>query len=221
MARSLLVAGAILGAWIGAGPRPAEAVVAIPAATAVGTAVDNITLNGTYTAPLPTPLAQPFAASGFVLSFDVPAQMTTPILGFGNEFAYNGIAGSYSNNGQTETFTNQFVAFSNLPGGLGAMTVEISGLLAPTDSFSIFAQASAPLYTVQSGDGAPIYTLSLGSFTISGGSATYGVDPPFTGSGSTQSVTAAPEPAGLVLLLPALAGLALLRRSPRSSPGLA
>ena len=53
----------------------------------------------------------------------------------------------------------------------------------------------------------------FGSFTFTG-SATYGVDPGFTGSGSVQ--TAAPEPAGLALLLPALAGLCLLRRARRS-----
>lgn len=207
-----------LAAALTLGAAPAWALVAIFPATPIGTATDTLTLNGTYTS-LPTPLAQPFAAPNFTLSLTLPAEIMAPPLAPYPGFSLS-VSGSYTNAGQTETFTTPLATFrTGCLGCTGAQSsdfeVGVSGLLTPGDFFNIAALTAAPLFSGGSTTtAAPAYfsdiTLSQ-SFAVDG-LVTYGLDPAFTGTLSLTPNASVPEPATLALLAAPLAGLAFLRR---------
>ena len=90
--------------------QPARALVPIPIGTPDGLATDLLTINGTYAPPLPVPPAQPFAAPAFTLSMTIPAQVTVSAAGPVLSEFYLPVSGSYTNDGQTETFSTAFAA---------------------------------------------------------------------------------------------------------------
>uniref|UniRef100_A0A8J4HA31 PEP-CTERM sorting domain-containing protein n=1 Tax=Acidicaldus sp. TaxID=1872105 RepID=A0A8J4HA31_9PROT len=198
---------------------PARATVAIFPATPIGTATDTLTLNGAYTS-LPTPLAQPFAASNFTLTLILPAEVMAPPLAPFPGFSLN-LSGSYSNAGQTETFTDQSATFrAGCPGCTGAQSsgfeVQVFGLLTPGDFFVITPSTPAPLFSGGSTTAtAPAYfsaiTLSQ-SFAVDGLANYAPIDPNFTGTLTLTPNASVPEPATAALLLAPLGALAFLRR---------
>jgi len=208
-----------LAAALMLGAAPAWALVAIFPATPIGTATDTLTLNGAYTS-LPTPLAQPFAASNFTLTLTLPAEIMAPPLSPFPGFSLN-VSGSYTNAGQTETFTDQPAIFR--AGCLGctnsassAFGVQVSGLLTPGDFFNIDSLTPAPLFSGGSTTAtAPAYfsdiTLSQ-SFAVDGLANYVPVDPNFTGTLTLTPNASVPEPATATLLLAPLGALAFLRR---------
>jgi hypothetical protein len=196
---------------------PAWALIAILPATPIGTATDTLTLNGTYTS-LPTPLAQPFAASNFTLTLTLPAAVLAPPLSPFPGFSLN-VSGSYSNASQTETFTDQLAIFY---GGCAlcvprpGFQLQISGLLTPGDFFDISPSTPAPFFSGGSTTAAaPAYfsdiTLSQ-SFAVDGLANYVPVDPNFTGTLTLTPNASVPEPATATLLLAPLGALAFLRR---------
>jgi hypothetical protein len=182
-----------------------------------------MTLNGTYTPPLPPPLP-PFAAPDFTLSLTIPAQVsvdaTGPVL---TAFRLDGISGSYTNGGQTTNFSDDFVIFGTpFISTADTFSIVVSNLLVPADTFMLSFQADAALFSPATFVSGMPETFALGGFTVvsDSSSATYTADPGFSGAGSISRQVTVPEPASVSLLLPALAGLWLARRrdhSPRSA----
>lgn len=212
----LVVIGACLAS------RPATALVAIPMGSPFGAATDLLTVNGTYTPPLPTPLAPPFAASAFTLSMVIPAQVTVSAAGPVLSEFYLPVSGSYTNNGQTETFSNAFAFFGSTNTGLPTFannfTLILSGLLQPSDSFILSFQADQALFSPTTFTTGVPETITAGSLTLSDASASYATDPPFTGTVDIVPLTAVPEPAAWAAMLVGfgMAG-ATLRRHRRTS----
>jgi len=207
-----------LAAALMLGAAPAWALVAIFPATPIGTATDTLTLNGAYTS-LPTPLAQPFAASNFTLTLTLPAEIMAPPLSPFPGFSLN-VSGSYTNAGQTETFTDQPAIFY---GGCGPFCVPrpgfqllVSGLLKPGDFFDVDSLTPAPLFSGGSTTAtAPAYfsDITLNQlFTADGGVSYAPIDPNFTGTLTLTPNASVPEPATAALLLAPLGALAFLRR---------
>jgi hypothetical protein len=212
----LLAAGACLVS------QPALAIVAIPIGSPFGSATDLLTVTGTYTPPLPTPLTPPFAASAFTLSMIIPAQVTVsaggPVL---SEF-YLPVSGSYTNNGQTEAFSNAFAFFgatnTGLPTFANNFTLIISGLLQPSDSYILSFQADQALFSPTMFTTGVPETITAGSLNISDASANYATDPAFTGTVDIVPLTAVPEPAAWAAMLVGFGMTgATLRRHRRTS----
>jgi hypothetical protein len=224
------VTAALLAAGAGFGAPAAFALVSIPQGTTYGTATDLLTLSGTYATPLPVPAAQPFAVSAFSLSLTLPAQVTVdaggPVL---SAFFVDGLGGSYTDDGDTETFSDAIAVFgatnTNLSTFPDNFSLDITDLLVPADSFVLSFQASGALFnptTFQQGVAETI-TIATGSFAVSSGagSATYAATPdPGSPFGGTLAIAGAstpvPEPSSPGLLLAAVAGLWLFCRYPRT-----
>ncbi len=179
----------------------AHATVLFPSGTPVGTAMDTLTLSGTYDTPLPTPLAQPFAAVPFTLILTLPAEVTISSQGIGFLIP---VAGSYSNGGQTEKVSglSTFDIFSKTD----ALDLMANNLLISGDVFNLFTTNVAPLYQPAVLAASPqtavglTYQLTTATISNASGSATYSPfgDPNFSG---TITVTAAvPEPSSWLVL---------------------
>jgi hypothetical protein len=218
MAFAKLSAAAILAAGVGFGAQPALALVPIPIGVPDGAATDLLTVNGTYTS-LPTPLAQPFAASNFTLSLVLPARVTVsadgPVLtGFSIP-----VTGSYTNDGQTETFSTPLALFGSTNAGLPTFAnnfnLVVSGLLQPGDSFTLSFQASAPLFDPTMFVAGTPETITTGDLTIVNASAGYGSDPDFTGTVDITPQSAVPEPATWALALAGFGALGSALRAGR------
>ena len=199
-------------------PAGAHASLVVPVGTPVGTAMDTVTLNGTYDAPLPTPLAQPFAALPFTLTLTLPAEVSVTVSA--SSFLLP-VSGSYSNDGQMETFSNQISAFATAI-GTSAINTEAVGLLIPGDFFDLYTTNVTPLYrpvilaSALQSSADPVYQLVTGTISDASGSATYspGGDPNF--SGTITVAAGVPEPASWALLPAGLLALgAAVRRSRR------
>ncbi len=200
----------------------AEALVMVsyPLATATGSAGDLLTLNAQYLTPLPSPLAQPFAATNFSLSLNLPATLSFSRTNyFQGGFSLSGLSGSYSDNGQTENFTQATASF-NFGNGF---YLQDTSLLKPNDIFNLGVSTSGGLFNSSYDATTGLYNAAfkLGPFTVTGGSANYTVllDPSATvGSGGTggiagnEPVPNVPEPSTLVLFGAGLLGLVFLGR---------
>jgi hypothetical protein len=132
---------------------PARALVSIPLGTPFGTATDLLTVTGVYST-LPSPLAPPFESPDFTLSIVVPAQVTVSAAGPVLSEFYVLVDGTYTNNGQTQTFTNAMAFFGATDTGISTypnnFTLDVSGLLIPTDFISVSFQANQPLFHADS-----------------------------------------------------------------------
>jgi len=222
MAFKTVLAAVVLAASISFGSKPALALVPIPIGVPDGLATDILTVNGTYTS-LPAPPAQPFAASAFTLSLVLPAQVLVsaagPVL---SEFSIP-VSGSYTDNGQTETFSQQRAVFGATDTGLSTFadnfSLIVSGLLQPSDSFILSFQAGAPLFSPTTFAAGTPETITTGMLTIANASAGYnGPDPAFTG---TVDITAVPEPAAWAMMLAGFAALGAALRVKGRKPGAA
>ncbi len=201
---------------------PAQALVPIPIGTPFGSATDALTINGTY-ASLPDPAVQPFASVDFTLSLVVPAQISVsaagPVL---SEFSVP-VSGSYTDGGQTETFSTPFAVFGATNIGLSTypdnFSLIVDDLLAPGDSFIVSFQASGPLFSpILFAAGAP-ETIATGAFTVSAASGAYDGDPAFTGTLTISPRSAVPEPASWMVMLAGFAGLGAGLRARRARSG--
>ena len=207
--------------------------------TPVGAGSATIDYSGTYATPLPSPLAQPFVASPFSLSFTMPSQGT---ISTGNDgfFFPIGASGTYTDNGRTESFTGASVRFTDYS-TFDATTQQlvstygfdltIFSLLTPNDQLAINIATSQMVALTAAGNG-ELVTFLPGAFQGNGGTATYFVGlaaagPPGAptststavatgGTGSTASTV--PEPGSLWLLLTAAFGLLAAGAATRRLP---
>lgn len=198
----------------------AHATIAIPDGTPVGTATDTLTLNGTYDQPLPTPLAQPFAAVPFTLTLTLPAEVS--VASSAGEFILM-VSGSYSNAGQTESFSGASSFATN--SSFDALDLTTFGLLTSTDQLNLYTTNVPPLYrpvilasSLQSASD-PLYQLATGTISNASGSATYSPfgDPNF--SGTITVAASVPEPPSWAFLAAgvlALGAAGLGRRARRA-----
>jgi hypothetical protein len=201
----------------------AHATIAIPGGTPFGAAMDSFTLSGTYDASsMPSSPAQPFAATPFSLTLTLPAEVSLPYSV--SEFTLP-VSGSYTNAGQTETFSGQ-TAFFGSTSGATALNLTVAGLLFPGDTFSLQTTSAPLLYqpllaaSVPITDTGLLYQLATGTLSNVSGSATYNppalaaIDPTF--SGTITVAAGVPEPASWALLPAGLLALgAAVRRSRR------
>ena len=227
MATTKWIGGALLAAGVACGVPPAYALVSIPTGTPDGAATDLLTVNGTYATPLVDPGTQPFATPIFTLSLIIPAQIQVsaagPVL---SEFGIP-VSGSYTNNGQTEAFTNQLAFVGATNTGLATypnnFSLTVRDLLVAGDSFDLQFQADGPLFSPTIFVFGQPETLAAGNYAVTTGSAGYtapaiAADPGFTGAVSiTARAVSAPEPISLDLFLTGLAGLWIFGRGGRTS----
>lgn len=225
--RRLAALATLLAASLAASPAFALVAAELPDAVPVSSATtDILTFSGNYSA-LPTPIAQPFAATAFTLQFALPSAVTfvyptafSNLIAPSDEFAI-AVSGTYTNGGQTESFTGaNATAFFYGSTTNPAFGLDVSNLLTGGDNYSVTLETTAPLYTISGATGivgSGTGTFTLGAFTVTSGDASYFVptavaDPGLTGSGTITAQNSVPEPATMALLAAPLAGLAFLRR---------
>ena len=198
---------------------PAMALVAFPTGTAVGSTTDELVLNAVYTS-LPTPPAQPFAALPFTLVVDIPQTVSISDPNPGTPEAFfisSGISGSYTNNGQTETFTDGALQVNEyLLDGVPTSSLQIDtyDILTGSDELFFYPDLTGTLYTF-SGDSTSA-TANVGLYPTTG-DAIYEqfLDPPFVGASLVSPTGAVPEPGSWAMMIGgfALVGGALRRRT--------
>ncbi len=189
---------------------PARALVAITfpapvAATPLPSALDTVSIFGTYTNP--TGIA-PFAVAPFVLSFGLPSHLQ---VGTGNgSFSLSGITGSYANNGSITDFSGATVdVAASTQGSYGQITLTTTSFLASNGSFSLDVLTNPALFSYDSGSG--VATLTPGIFALNGGSASYALDPSIAANAAGVTLSQpVPEPPAWALLLIGCLGIAAL-----------
>lgn len=209
-------------------------ILSFPAATPVSSATDVLSVNGSYTTPLPSPLAQPFATSAFGLTLDLPAQASySPSGPFAiGGFSLSRLSGAYTDAGQTETFTDAIAQFDNGSFGSG-FYLTLANLLQSGDLFTMQVNTADPLFTQTTNFGVSpttyLTTFTTGPFTVTGGIADYtpyldfALDPLSTiNADPSGQITAneqpVPEPGSLALLFTGLIGFAAVKSLRRRIP---
>ncbi|MGC8470177.1 MAG: PEP-CTERM sorting domain-containing protein [Acetobacteraceae bacterium] len=221
-----------LGVTCAAPPAKATFIISYPAATPASAATDVLSVNGSYTTPLPAPLAPPFAASAFGLTLDLPAQASYSPSGsfLIGGFSLFGLSGSYTDGGQTETFTDATAQFGNGSFGSG-FYLTVANLLQSGDLFTMQVNTSDPLFTQTANfevfPTTYLASFTTGPFTVTGGSADYtpqlALDPSGTiNTGGSGQINAngqpVPEPGSLALLFTGLIGFAAVGSLRRRIP---
>jgi hypothetical protein len=197
---------------------PAQAIVPIWEGSPHGTATDLLKVTGVYAPPLPGAGAQPFASPDFTLSIIMPAQVDVSAAGPVLSEFFIPVSGSYTNNGQTETFVDQLAFFgatnTGLPTFPNNFSIQINGLLTPTDFFDVSFQADQALFNPTIFVAGTPETMTVGNLSIVDASASYATDPPFTGVISiTRLPASVPEPSAWLMVLVGTCGVgAAVRR---------
>ena len=203
---------------------PAKATVAITfptpdAAVALPSPTDLISIFGAYTAPTGT---GPFAAAPFTLSFSLPSEMQVQVpqgTVSNGSFSLGGISGTYANNGQVTDFsgaTVQLLASTSFD--YGEINLNAPQFLVPTGLFSLSVFTSPSMFGYDATTGT--VTLTLGTFALDSGQASYGLDPSIGNNASGVNLSQpVPEPSAWALLLVGCLGLAAFAR--RGSVGAA
>jgi len=131
------------------------------------------------------------------------------------------VSGAYTNNGQTETFSTPFAFFgatnTGLPTFANNFSLIVSGLLQPSDTFTLSFQASGPLFSPATFVAGQPEVISLGVLDIVNASAGYGLDPAFTGTVDIAPKAPIPEPMTWTFLLVGFGGSGAALRWRRSS----
>ena len=143
------------------------------------------------------------AAAPFSLGFALPSMLSVPSGSSGNgSFSLTGISGSYANNGQVTDFSGATVdVLASTNSGFGQVTLAAAPFLASNGVFSLDVFSFPAIFSYAPSTGT--ISLTLGTFAMDGGSASYALDPPIA-SGGTFGVTlpqGVPEPLGWPLLL--------------------
>ena len=217
MLRAVCCGLALTATLFAAAPAEASFSITFPtpaAAAALPSPTDVISIFGTYTAPTGT---APFAAAPFTLSLALPSEVqVTPGTVPNGSFSLGGISGAYANNGQITDFssaTAQLLASTD--SGYGQINLNVPQFLVPTGAFSLSVLTFPSMFGYASGTGT--VTLTLGTFALESGQASYGLDPSIgsNASGVTLSQPVA-EPSTWALLLVGCLGLAVSTRRRRA-----